>query len=934
MTVEYKKTINLPQTDFPMKANLAQKELEIISQWDQSGINDKIFNHRAGCDQFILHDGPPYANGHIHIGHALNKILKDIIVKYKSMCGYHVPYVPGWDCHGLPVEHQLFKELGLTKHQIDQVKFRGKARKYAMKFVKIQCEEFKRLGVFGEWDDPYLTMSNLYEATIARLFGDLYLKGYIYKGLKPIYWCGACETALAEAEVEYDDHKSPSIYVAFKITDGKDVVSLDENASFVIWTTTPWTLPANLAIAVKPDFEYVLIQSDKGNFIIASELADTFAQTVGIEEYKKKKSWQGIELEGILTKHPFMERTSVIVMGDHVTLEQGTGCVHIAPGHGQEDYEVGLKYGLDIISPVADDGSFYGDLPLFGGKKVFEANSDIIDHLKQIGALLFTQSVSHSYPHCWRCKQPVIFRATEQWFINVDGNNMRNEALSTIRSVNWIPAVGEKRITSMVENRPDWCLSRQRYWGVPIPVLYCKKCRSVLLTAETVDTIEKAFLKDSSDAWFFRSVEDLVGSQKCVSCGHTEFSKETDIIDVWFDSGVSHQAVMSARPNLRYPADLYLEGSDQHRGWFQSSLLTAIGCCGSSPFKTVLTHGFVVDGEGRKMSKSLGNVVSPHDIIKEYGADILRLWVSSVDYTGDVRISQNILSQLIDAYRRIRNTFKYLLGNLYDFNPKRNRVPFDNLLEIDRYALNCTIRLSQKVTELYESYEFYKIFHSIHQFCSVEMSAIYLDILKDHMYCHAPDDIKRRSSQTVLYEILVCLMHTLAPILTFTTEEVFSYFRQMFPDCETESIHLSEWPEMDLRRIDTAIDEKWQLLLQLRTEVQRVLEHFRKEKTIGTSLEASVVIYAGSETMYNLLRENNEVLKEIFIVSEVFVSNTDESDYKWFDAEKIENIKILIKKADGKKCVRCWNYRSDVGTDKKYTDICARCVKAINQFCE
>ena len=850
------------------------------------------------------------------------------------MCGYHVPYVPGWDCHGLPVEHQLFKELGLTKHQIDQVKFRGKARKYAMKYVKIQCEEFKRLGVFGEWDDPYLTMTNRYEATIARVFGDLYLKGYIYQGLKPIYWCSTCETALAEAEVEYDDHTSPSIYVAFNVADGKGVVDPDDNASFVIWTTTPWTLPANLAIAVKPDFEYVLIETEKGNFIVAEELVESFTQVVGIEKYSKKKSWRGEQLEGVATKHPFIDRLSPIILGDHVTLEQGTGCVHTAPGHGQEDYEVALKYGLDIISPVNDDGTFYADLPLFGGEKVFDANKDVINHLKEIGALLQTESISHSYPHCWRCKEPIIFRATEQWFINVDSNDMRKKALETIKKVNWLPPVGEKRITSMVENRPDWCLSRQRYWGVPIPVLYCKKCRTVLLTKETVAKIEQSFLKDSSDAWFFKSVEDLVGSQKCSSCGCTEFTKETDIIDVWFDSGVSHQSVVEARPQLRYPADLYLEGSDQHRGWFQSSLLTAIGCTGTSPFKTVLTHGFVVDGDGCKMSKSVGNVVSPHDIMKKYGADILRLWVSSLDYTGDVRISQTILSQLIDAYRRIRNTFKYLLGNLYDFDPEKNTVPDNELLEIDRYALNCTIRLSQKVTDLYENYEFYKIFHAIHQFCSVEMSSMYLDVLKDHMYCHAANDIKRRSSQTVLFEILITLMHTLAPILTFTTEEVFSYFSKMFPKYKKDSIHLCGWPAIDENRIDSSINENWQKLLQLRTEVQRVLEHFRKEKTIGTSLEASVVIYTGSPDIYNLLQEYNPILKEIFIVSEVSVSNIDGLDGQWFEAEKMNSIKILVKKADGKKCIRCWNYTKDVSEDGDYKDICSRCEAAIKNINE
>ena len=931
MSIEYKKTINLPHTDFPMKANLSQKEPNILKKWLSDGTDKKTFEDRKNSKKYILHDGPPYANGHIHIGHALNKILKDIIIKYKTMSGFYAPYVPGWDCHGLPVEHQLFKELGITKHEIDQVKFRQKARKYALKYVKIQCEDFKRLGIFGNWEDPYLTINNRYEAKIARIFGDLYLKGYIYKGLKPIYWCGSCETALAEAEVEYDNHTSPSIYVKFPVTEDKaGLLKGYENTYVVIWTTTPWTLPANLAIAVKDDFTYCLIKTEKGSFVIAEDLIENFIEKTGLGTYEKLISFPGKDLEGLVTTHPFVDRPSPLILGDHVTLEQGTGCVHTAPGHGQEDFEVAKKYGLDVLSPITDNGCFIDTLPLFGGKQVFEANKDVINHLKSIDALLNVENIEHSYPHCWRCKQPVIFRATEQWFINVDKHELRNEALNKIKEVKWVPEVGEKRISSMVENRPDWCLSRQRYWGVPIPVLYCKKCREVLLDQDSIESIEKVFLKENSDAWFYRTVEDLVGKRTCKKCGSSEFTKETDIIDVWFDSGVSHQAVMEERPELSYPANLYLEGSDQHRGWFQSSLLTAVGCNGTSPFDTVLTHGFVVDGDGKKMSKSMGNVISPQDIINKYGADILRLWVSSVDYTADVRISNIILKQLIDAYRRIRNTFKYLLGNICDFNPETNMLPKDELLELDRFALNRLTKLNIDVKNYYENFELYKIFHAVHQFCAVDMSSCYLDTLKDHMYCHFVDDPKRRSSQTVLYEIAKTLVKILAPILPFTTEEVFGYLKKQFPLFKEQSIHFCDWPQFNETDFDIELDEKWKKIILLRTEVQKVLEHYRKEKIIGTSLDAKVSLFTESKDYYDFLQSNKELLKEIFIVSQLNVSNTLGVN-ELFEADKIDNLKIGVDKADGIKCVRCWNYTLDVNTDPEFKDICLRCSDAIKQ---
>ncbi len=931
MEVDYKKTLNLPKCNFPMKANLAQKEPVMLKKWKEEGLNEKFFQNRSGNKKYILHDGPPYANGHIHLGHSLNKILKDIIIKYKTMQGYDAPYVPGWDCHGLPVEHQLFKELGLTKHQIDQLRFRKKAAKYAGKFVKIQCEEFKRLGIFASWDKPYLTQNYSYEATIARVFGDFYLKGYIYKGLKPIYWCGCCETALAEAEVEYDNHVSPSIYVKFKVkSDKNNLLKGYDDTSFVIWTTTPWTLPANLAIALKDDFIYSLISTEKGNFVIAKDLIDNFLEKISVSKYEELKSFRGEELEGVITQHPFIDRESPIIIADHVTLEQGTGAVHTAPGHGQDDYVVGMKYGLEILSPVTNQGTFIDTLPLFGGKQVFEANKDVIEHLKSIDALLFTENIEHSYPHCWRCKQPVIFRATEQWFIKVDEHDMRDIALEKIRETKWIPETGENRITSMVKNRPDWCLSRQRYWGVPIPVFYCNGCRKDILTRETIDNVEKHFMKEGADAWFSHPPEDFAENMVCPECGGKEFYKETDIIDVWFDSGVSHQAVLGLRDNLTYPADLYLEGSDQHRGWFQSSLLTAVGCSNTSPFKTVLTHGFIVDGNGKKMSKSMGNVISPDDIVKKYGADILRLWIASVDYTGDIRISDEIITQLSDAYRRIRNSFKYLMGNINDFDPKENTVPVDSLDEIDKWALSRIESLGTKVTSLYDNFEFYKIFHAIHHFCVVDLSSFYLDSLKDRMYTSNPNDPLRRSSQTVMYKITDSLMKMLAPILVFTTEEVLSYFNQ--DDSNQKSIHLSDWPKFDDKLIDNKLEEKGDRILELRTEVQKVLEHFRKEKIIGTSLEAKVILYSDSPEYLDFIKNNKELLKTVFIVSQVEISDNPDGKNDLFSTDKIEDVKIYVKKADGTKCIRCWNYTHDVDSDKDYPEICGRCINAIKNI--
>ncbi|MCB1196407.1 isoleucine--tRNA ligase, partial [bacterium] len=817
-------------------------------------------------------------------------------------------------------------------HEINQVVFRKKARKYAAKYVKIQCEEFKRLGIFGEWDNPYLTMSNEYEAEIARLFGELYLKGYIYQGSKPIYWSWACETALAEAEVEYAPHTSPSIYVKFPvIKDPSGFTAGYANTSIVIWTTTPWTLPSNLAIAVKEEFIYSLIETEKGFFIVAQDLITDFCQKIGAVSYKEQRTAKGAELDELVTKHPFVNRHSPVVLGHHVTLEQGTGCVHIAPGHGQEDYEIGLKYNLDILSPVDNQGKFYDSVEHFGGMFVFDANKHIISLLSDTGFLLFHEDITHSYPHCWRSHTPIIFRATAQWFINVDALNMRANALESVKTTRWIPEVGEKRITSMLENRPDWCLSRQRLWGVPIPVIKCESCGKHIMTADTLKKITGIFLKESSDAWFSYSVEQLLGSSfACPHCSASgNFTKEEDIIDVWFDSGVSHQAVLKLRDNVSYPADLYLEGSDQHRGWFQSSLLTAIGITGTAPFKTVLTHGFVVDVKGYKMSKSAGNIVSPQDIIKQYGADILRLWVASVDYSGDVRISDTILSQLSDSYRRIRNTFKFILGNIADFTPEKHTVPYESLDELDRWIVSRLHSLGVQVNEYYESFQFYKIFQAIHNFCVIELSSFYLDVLKDRMYISHTDDPLRRSSQTAMNQILETLMLLLAPILPFTTEEVMQYYRKSNNRFPYDSVHLSDWPCFTATAINKPLEDKWDRILTSRIEVQKILELYRKDKTIGSSLEAKVVLYTSSAEWYDFLLKLEPQLPFLYIVSSVSVSNVKFSDITYHESDKIHGLFIGVTPAEGQKCSRCWNYKKDTDTYSEYPNICGRCVNAI-----
>jgi len=913
--MEYKDTLNLPKTDFAMKANLPVREPAMLKRWQDEGVYLKIRKKSGAKKKYILHDGPPYANGNIHIGHALNKTLKDIVIKYKTMTGFDSPYVPGWDCHGLPVEHQLFKELGITKDQIDQVKFRKKAHDYAMKYVNIQKEEFKRLGIFGDWENPYLTLSKDYEADIVLSLAKLVRDGYIYKGFKPINWCVRCETALAEAEVEYEDHASPAVYVKFK--------SLNENVYFVIWTTTPWTLVANVAIAVHPDLDYAFVSAAGQTLVMVKDLVSRVMEAAVIKDYKIVKTVKGKELEGIEAQHPFIDRKSKVVLADYISNVDGTGCVHTAPGHGQDDYKTGLKYKLPVIMPVDASGKFDKTAGIFSGLNVFKANGNIVQHLKEIGALFASGDITHSYPHCWRCKEPVIVRATTQWFINVDHKDLRKKTLNVIKNIKWMPAIGENRISAMVENRPDWCLSRQRYWGVPIPAFYCKKCNSELLDAAIAEHISVIFRKEGCDAWFIKSAVDLLPKgTKCPKCKSENFEKETDIIDVWFDSGVSHQAVLRTRSELGFPAQLYLEGSDQHRGWFQSALLTSMLIENSAPFKQVLTHGFVVDGLGRKMSKSLGNVISPQDIIKRSGADVLRLWVASCDYEGDIRASDEILIRTEDAYRKIRNTFKFILGNLYDFNPGNNSIEYDKLCEIDKWALSKLTGLLEETTAAYETFQFHKVYRAVYDFCSIELSSFYLDILKDTLYTFHADSLKRRSSQTALYDILSVLIKILAPILVFTCEEALGCMPKL--SSEPDSVHTAEWPQPHREWRNKKLEENWQLLIELRARVLKAIEEKRTAGLIGNSLEAKVTIAVGangrSPLQFDFLQLYLDQLPGIFIVSQVELKK-----YKALS----EDADFMVDKASGQKCQRCWNYRETVGKNSAHPEICDRCIEAI-----
>lgn len=929
MSRDYRDTLNLPKTDFPMKADLVRREPERLAQWNEMNLYHRLMERRREGAAYILHDGPPYANGRIHIGHALNKLLKDFVVRSRSMEGNRAPYIPGWDCHGLPIEHQVLKELGPKKNELSKIEIRKLCREYAERFIAIQRDEFTRLGVIGDWKNPYLTMSYSYEADIVRELGKVVESGAVYRAKKPVLWCPVDETALAEAEVEYEDHTSPSIYVKFPVsyTGGKFKPAAN-GTSVVIWTTTPWTLVANKAISVHPAFRYRFVETPHGELIVAEELLDACMGTIGLtpNQYRvRERAWMGSDLEGIRCRHPWLPIEVPVIVGDHVTRDQGTGCVHTAPGHGQEDFEIGQRYGLEVYAPVDAGGRFTKEAGPFSGQKVFEANRDIVALLAKNQTLLREETIRHSYPHCWRCKQPVIFRATEQWFVSMEKTGLREAALAEIdRNVAWIPKWGRDRIFGMIENRPDWCISRQRVWGVPIVAFACEDCGVVAISPEIIRHVADLIERDGTDIWFDRTAEALLpAGSRCAACHGSRFRKLEDILDVWFESGVSHAAVLKTRPDLKWPADLYLEGSDQHRGWFHSSLLAGLLTDGRAPYRAVLTHGFVVDGAGKKMSKSAGNVVAPQEVIAKHGAEILRLWVAATDFREDVRISPEILAQLVEAYRKIRNTCRFMLGNLYDFRPGASN-PEAGQEELDRFILHRYDALVRKVIQAYRDFEFHIVFHALNNFCAVDLSAIYLDILKDRLYTTRPEDPRRRAAQAILFEIVGGLARLMAPILVFTAEEIEAALPGGAGD---ESIHLQSFPKISSRPEESGISDRWARLLTVRAEVARALETKRNEKTIGASQDADVTISADAG-LHELLARYIEFLPDLFIVSRVHLKPWA-SDAPGLTSDVLDHFRVQVDRAGGAKCGRCWRFRDAVGRNPDYPDLCDRCAGAV-----
>lgn len=912
--MDYKETLLMPKTEFPMRGNLPKREPEIQKHWEEMNIYEKVQERTKGRPFFILHDGPPYANGDLHMGHALNKILKDIIVRHKSMTGYHAPYVPGWDTHGLPIEVALTKQKKVDRKKMSVAEFRELCKEYALEQIDNQRTQFKRLGVRGDWDNPYITLDPAFEAQQIKVFGEMAKRGYIYKGKKPVYWSPSSESALAEAEIEYKDKRSPSIYVSFKVKDGKGVLDGDEK--FVIWTTTPWTLPANLAIALHPEFDYVVVEANGDKFIVAEELLDEVSEKVGWESTKVLKTFKGNELERVICQHPFYDRDSLVVLGEHVTTESGTGCVHTAPGHGEDDFWVGQKYGLEALCPVDEKGIFTEEAPGFTGQFYDDANKEITQKLDEVGALLKLEFITHSYPHDWRTKQPTIFRATSQWFASI--KDFRDQILEEIKNVKWHPEWGEIRMHNMVKDREDWCISRQRVWGVPIPVFYGENGEPII-TDETIDHVAKLFREHGSNIWFEKDAKDLLPEGFThPSSPNGKFTKETDIMDVWFDSGSTHQGVLVERDDLQRPADLYLEGSDQYRGWFNSSLSTAVAVTGKAPYKGVLSHGFTLDGQGRKMSKSLGNVMVPEKIIKQYGADILRLWVASVDYQADVRVSDDIIKQVAEVYRKIRNTFRFMLGNLHDFDPNLDALPENELAEVDRYMLIKLQDVVRKVLDSYDQYDYSTIYHTINNFCTVDLSSFYLDFAKDILYIEKADNKRRRSIQTVYYETVVSLTKLLSPILSHTADEVWNYI----PGVEEESVQLTDMPEPRTIENEEEIRNKWNRLIEVREDVLKALEVARTEKVIGKSLEAKVTIVPKDEETKQLLL-NTEYLHQYLIVSEVDV--VDELN----NATDYHLVKVFVEKHSGEKCERCWVSSHTVGTNEKHPTLCERCATIV-----
>ena len=928
--VEYKDTLNLPQTTLAMRANATVRELEIQKFWEENDIYNQIISSKDKSNSFVLHDGPPYLSSEkIHVGTALNKILKDILIKYKSQKGFYAPFVPGYDGHGLPIENAVVKNIEGGRHAITEVELRAKCREFAHKNLIGQENEFKRLGVLGNWEKPYLSIDGDFEAEQVRVFGEMYKKGYIEKGLKPVYWCASCETALAEAEVEYADHTSTSIYVRFKFEDealatinhfapveGKDVYA-------IIWTTTPWTIPSNMAISMHPRFEYTFFEYKGDVYVAAQDLLGAFLKDVEWDEADIKVigSCSGQDLELLNTKHPLLDRKSPIILGEHVTLDAGTGSVHTAPGHGLEDYEVGCRYNIEVFSPLDGQGIWTESvkIPELIGVPYYKGNGMVIEMLEKCGALLAQQDIQHSYPHCWRCKKPVIYRATPQWFVKVD--KFRDQALEAIHGVKWIPASGENRIGNMVESRTDWCISRQRAWGVPIPIFYCEDCGEVICSDETIENVAKMFEKETSDAWVKYSAEELLpAGYVCPKCGKSHFRKEKDIMDVWFDSGVSWRAVVDARSEElgHSPVDMYLEGSDQHRGWFQSSLLTSIATQGKAPYKQVLTHGFVFGEDGRKMSKSLGNYIRPDDIIKNYGADILRLWAASVDYRNDIKIGNNIVGQLTEIFKKTRNTARFLSGNLFDFDPAVDYVQYEDLKNIDKFALHKLNKLIADVTEAFEHYEFYKYFQCLQNFAAVDLSSFYLDIVKDRLYTAGKKSLSRRACQTVLYENLMALVKMLAPVMPHQAEDIW----QNIPECQRGgliSILLADWPVVNAQWNAPEIEADFGKILKSREVVSRAIEPLRAEKKVGSSLEVAVWVKAEDDSV---LQANAKDLADIYIVSQATLSQTAPADV--LNEYSEDGYTVWVAKAQGEKCVRCWKYRS-VNAD----GVCQDCLDAI-----
>jgi len=958
--VNYRETVNLPQTSFPMKANLRQREPEVQKRWREMRLYELIRQARAGRPKFILHDGPPYASGELHIGTGLNKILKDLVVRSRTMMGFDAPFVPGWDCHGQPIEHRVLQELGPGALQTPTPVIRRRCRQFAEKHMRGHIAQFQGLGVSGDFDHPYTTLAFSYEQGILSLFADLVEKGYVYKRLKPIHWDWETRSALAEAELEYEEVKSPAIYVKFPMAD--DVRDLfpglaGDPTSMLIWTTTPWTLPANLAIALAENADYVALRypdpvTNRAEVVIfAEDLVEPVMAKVGVASYEVVGKCRGGQLEGRKYRHVFNGRLCPIVMAPYVSLEDGTGCVHTAPGHGREDYETALRYNLEIFSPVDDAGKLTAEAGEFAGLHVFDADPKIVERLREMGHLMRSETVTHSYPHGWRSKKPVIFRATEQWFVSVEHCGLREAMLEAIKKVRWLPEWGEIRITSMVQERPDWCISRQRSWGVPIPAFYCTRCGALLLTKESVLAVADLFGRKGSDSWYETDpAEILPAGSKCSGCGNATFRKETDIFDVWFESGSSHRSVLRTTEGLQWPADLYLEGTDQHRGWFQLSMLTAVAADGEPPFKTVLTHGFVVDEKGEKMSKSLGNFISVEEALKEFGAELQRLWTASVDYRNDINASREIIRRMDEPYRRFRNTFRYLLANLHDFDPRVNRVLAENMAQVDQWALARTARMLDAAQKGYDEFQFYRVYQALYSFCTVDLSSFYLDVVKDRLYCEGANSLLRRSAQTVLYEILQVLVRVLAPILVHTCEEVWDAMPWAKKEGE-KSVHLASFFWLKSRSEDeSAINldlgsareladyMDWERLMAVREDVARELEKLRAAKKIGSGLDAEVVLYAGTDQLPLLADFEDEAHGEAHTLSEVLIvsqARVESAEQEAPDAQVSQNwpgVSFRVKVSDAAKCVRCWRHLPSVGSVAEHPELCARCATVVRSL--